>query len=67
MPPDHRPADYHRSQEAEEMIGGSIPDLLSELCKAWPRRWDECVQPASWIQCTTLGLRSHTGATVFDC
>ena len=25
---------------------------MSELCRAWPDRWDECVAPAFWIKRT---------------
>lgn len=49
VPPGNSPAEYHRSQGAEEMIGGWTPDPLSELCKASPLRWEEYVQPGSWV------------------
>ena len=28
--------------------------VLSELCKAWPTRWDKDVSAACWIKRTTL-------------
>ena len=29
-----------------------MQDVLSELCKAWPTRWDEHVAAACWIKRT---------------
>ena len=33
-------------------VGAWILDVLSELCKAWPTRWDEYVALACWIKRT---------------
>lgn len=36
-----------------------------ELCKSWPRRWDEYVQPALWLHRTTPDPRLPSKATPF--
>ena len=36
-----------------------------ELCKSWPRRWDEYVQPALWLHRITLDSRLPGKATPF--
>ena len=38
---------------------------LVELCKSWPRRWDEYVQPALWLHRTPLDSRLPGKATPF--
>lgn len=45
---DFGPADHPRSQSAVERIGGWLHQVLLELCKLWPRRWDEYVLSACW-------------------
>ena len=42
---DYGPADHRRGQGAVERYGGSLHDVLAELCKQWPERWDEYVDP----------------------
>ena len=61
---DHGPADYPRSQGAVQRMGGWRQELMAELFKSWPARWDEYVRAACWIQRTTpdpcLPLRGDT-------
>ena len=40
---DYGPTDHPRAQEAVERLGGWIHETLVELCKNWPRRWDQYV------------------------
>ena len=53
---DHGPTDHPRAQGAVERLGGWIHEILVELPKCWPRRWDEYVQPALWLHRTTPTL-----------
>ena len=46
------PADHPRGQGAVERLGGWLLDILSELCKPWPHRWDEYISPALWVKRT---------------
>ena len=46
------PADHPRGQGAVERLGGWLQEMLSELCKLWPDRWDEYVSPALWMKRT---------------
>ena len=46
------PADHPRGQGSVERAGAWMQDVLSELCKAWPTRWDEYVAAACWIKRT---------------
>ena len=46
-------------------VGGWIHETLVELCKSWPRRWDEYVQPAIWLHRTTPDPRLPSKATPF--
>ena len=48
-----------------ETGGGGLHEALGELCKTWPRRWDEYVQPALWIHRTTPDLRLPANPTAF--
>ena len=50
---DYGPADHPRAQGTVERLGGWLHETLVELCKSWPRRWDEYVQPALWLHRTT--------------
>ena len=34
------PADHPRSQGAVERLGGWLQELLAELCRSWPERWN---------------------------
>ena len=38
---DHGPSDHPRSQDAVERMGGWPHEVMAELCKGWPGRWDE--------------------------
>ena len=49
---DYGPTDHPRGQGAVERVGAWMHDTLSELCKSWPERWDEYVDPACWIKRT---------------
>ena len=53
VPIDFGPVDHARAQGAVKRLGGWIHEALAELCKSWPKRWDEYVQPALWLQRTT--------------
>ena len=57
--------DHPRAQGAVERLGGWIHETLVELCKSWPRRWDEYVQPALWLHRTTPDPRLPSKATPF--
>ena len=46
-------------------VGGWIHETLVDLCKSWPRRWDECVQPALWLHQTAPDPRVPGTATPF--
>ena len=59
------PADHSCAQGTVERLGGWLHDVLGELCKTWPRRWDEYVQPALWIHRTTPDLRLPGKPTAF--
>ena len=50
VPIDFGPVDHARTQGAVERLGGWIHEALVELCESWPKRWDEYVQPALWLQ-----------------
>ena len=59
------PADHSRAQGTVERLGGWLHEALGELCKTWPRRWDEYVQLALWIRRTTPDLRVPGQPTPF--
>ena len=59
------PADHPRAQGTVERLRGLLHEALGELCKTWPRRWDEYVQPALWIHRTTPDLRLPGKPTPF--
>ena len=42
-----------------------LHEVLGKLCKTWPRRWDEYIQPALWIHRTTPVLRLPGKPTPF--
>ena len=48
-----------------ERMGGWLHEVLAELCKSWPTRWDEYVRAACWIQRTTPGPCFPSGGTPF--
>ena len=62
---DYGPTDHPRAQGSVERLGGWIHETLTELCKSWPRRWDEYVQPALWLHRTTPDPRLPNNATPF--
>ena len=62
---DYVPTDHSRAQGAVERLGGLIHKALVELCKSWPRRWDENVQSSLWLHRTTLDPRLPGKATPF--
>ena len=41
------PANHPRGQGAVERMGSVLQQLLSELCQAWPERWDDYVAVAT--------------------
>ena len=57
------PSDHPRVQGAVERLQGWIHQTLGEPCKNWPRRWDECMQPALWLHRTTPDPRLPGEAT----
>ena len=62
---DHGLADHPRSQVAVERMGGWLQEVLAELCKSWPARWDEYVSAASWILRNTPDPCLPSGRTPF--
>ena len=62
---DYGPTDHPRAQGALERLGGGIHETLVDLCKSWPRRWNEYVQPAIWLHRTTPDPRLPDKATPF--
>eukprot|EP00752_Nemacystus_decipiens_P011522 g10231.t1 len=50
---DYGPVNHPRAQGAVERMGGWLQEALSLLCKAWPKRWDDCVPVATWIHRVT--------------
>ena len=65
VPLEYGPADHPRSQGTVERMGGWIHEVIAELCKSWPGRWDEYVEAACWIQRTTPDPRLPSGGTPF--
>ena len=59
------PTDNPRAQGAVERLGRWIHEPFVELCKSWPRRWDEYVQPTLWLHRTNPGPRLPGKATPF--
>eukprot|EP00752_Nemacystus_decipiens_P016023 g14325.t1 len=45
---DFGPANHPRGQGTVERMGAVLQQLLSELCQAWPQRWDEYVAISTW-------------------
>eukprot|EP00752_Nemacystus_decipiens_P012408 g10995.t1 len=45
---DFGPTNHPRGQGTVERMGAVLQQLLSELCQAWPQRWDEYVAIATW-------------------
>ena len=43
-----------------------MQDVLSELCKAWPTRWDEYVTAAFWIKRTMPNPSLPSAMTPFQ-
>ena len=61
----HGPADFARSQGAENRMGGWFQEALSILCQKWPLRWDHFVLLACWIQRVTPDLSLSAKMTPF--
>ena len=62
---DYGPANHPRAQGAIERVGGWLQEVLSELCKSWPRIWDRYVLPACWIQRVTPDPSQPSSPTPF--
>ena len=62
---DYDPTDHPGAQGAVDRLGGWIHETLVELCKSWPRRWNEYVQPTLWLHRTTHDLRLPGKVTPF--
>ena len=60
------PVDHPRGQGSVERVGAWMQDVLSELCKAWPTRWDEYVAAECWIKCTVLDPSLPSAMTPFQ-
>ena len=60
------PAEHPRSQGAAERLGGWLQELLAELCKSWPERWDEYVSPSIWIKRTLPDTTLPSKLTPFE-
>ena len=60
------PADHPRGQGAVERLGGWLQELLAEICRSWPQRWDEHVSPAIWIKRTLPGVSVPSNMTLFE-
>ena len=63
---DFGPADNSRGQGAVERFGGWLQEMLAELCRAWPGRWDEYVAPACWIKRTLPDSSLQSKMTAFE-
>ena len=60
------PADHPRGQGAAERLGGWLVEMLAELCRTWPERWDEYVSPAIWIKRTLPDMALPSKLTPFE-
>ena len=60
------PADHPRAQGSVKRLGGWIQDALSELCEAWPDRWDEYISPACWVKRTLPDPRLPGNMSPFE-
>ena len=60
------PADHPRGQGAVESLGGWLKELLAELCRSWPERWDEYVSPAIWIKRNLPDVSLPSNMTSFE-
>ncbi|CAB1096027.1 unnamed protein product [Ectocarpus sp. CCAP 1310/34] len=45
-------ADHPRGQGAVERLREWLQELLAELCRSWPDRWDDYLYPSIWIKLT---------------
>ena len=61
----HGPSESPRSCKKVGGGGAWIHETLVELCKSWPRLWDEYVQLALWLHRTTPDPRLPSKATPF--
>ena len=60
------PSDHPRGQGAVERLGGWLQEMLSELCKSWPDRWDEYVSPALWMKRTLPDVSLPSNMSPFE-
>lgn len=60
------PADHPRGQGAVERLGGWLQEMLSELCKVWPDRWDEYVSPTLWMKRTLPDANLPSNMSPFE-
>ena len=64
---DYGPTYHPRAQDAVERLGGGwIHETIVELCKSWPRQYNEYVQPALWLHRTTPDPRLPGKTTPFS-
>ena len=49
-----------------ERFGRWLQEILAELCKAWPGRWDEYVALACWIKRTLPDSSLQSKMTAFE-
>ena len=60
------PADHSRGQGAVERFGGWLREMLAELCRAWPDRWDAYVAPACRIKRSLPDSSLQSKMTAFE-
>lgn len=60
------PADQPRGQGSVERLGGWLQEMLAELCRSWPDRWDEYVSPAIWMKRVLPDLSLPADMTPFE-
>ena len=60
------PADHPRGEGAVERLRGWLQELLAELCRSRPERWDEYVSPAIWIKRTSPDVSLPSNMTPFE-
>ena len=66
VPIEFGPADHPRGQGSVERAGTWMQDVLSEICKTWPTRWDKYVGPACWIKRTMPDSSLPSAMTPFQ-
>ena len=66
VPIEFGPAGHPRGQGSVERAGAWMQDVLSEICKTWPTRWDEYVASACWIERIMPDLSLSSTITPFE-